>query len=93
MTAAARSDRSTDPDSNPSARLTHWQRLIAGAVAEVDPNQIAILRQLTPAQRFQQMQSMIELVEGVAAYRLRQRQPELSDSESLRIIRRRDDYL
>lgn len=71
----------------------NWQRLIAGAIAEVDPNQIAILRRLTPAQRFQQMQSMIELVEGIAAYRLRQRRPELSEAGSLLVIRRQDTSL
>lgn len=79
-----------DANLTPPARPVNWQRLIAGAVAEVDPNQIAILRRLTPAQRFRQMQSMIELVEGVAAYRLRQRRPELSEAESLLVIRRRD---
>lgn len=66
------------------------QAQIAGAVAEVDPRQIAILRRLTPTQRFEQMQSMIDLVEGIAAYRLRQRQPELSEAEALRIVRSRD---
>lgn len=63
--------------------------MIPGAVAEVDPQQIAILRTLTPAQRFQQMLSMIDLVEGIAAYRLRQRQPELTDADALRIVRTR----
>ncbi len=66
------------------------QAQIAGAVAEIDPQQMAIVRRLTPAQRFEQMQSMIDLVEGIAAYRLRQRQPELSEAEALRIIRSRD---
>ena len=66
------------------------QAQIAGAAAEIDPQQMAIVRRLTPAQRFEQMQSMIDLVEGIAAYRLRQRQPELSEAEALRIIRSRD---
>jgi len=66
------------------------QAKIAGAVAEIDPQQMAIVRRLTPAQRFEQMQSMIDLVEGIAAYRLRQHQPELSEAEALRIIRSRD---
>lgn len=66
------------------------QAQIAGAVAEVDPQQIAILRRLTPTQRFEQMQSMIDLVEGIAAYRLRQRQPELSEADALRVVRSRD---
>lgn len=61
--------------------------MIPGAVAEVDPRQIAIYRRLTPAQRFQQAVSMIELAEDVAAYRLRQRRPDLSEADALRTIR------
>lgn len=64
--------------------------MIPGAVAEVDPRQIAIYRRLSPAQRFQQMQSMIDLVEGIAAHRLRQRQPDLSEADALRTVRGRD---
>ncbi len=71
----------------PMAMTEHMRRLIAGAVAEVDRRQIEMSRHLTPAQRFQQMLSMIDLVEGIAAYRLRQRQPEISEVESLRIVR------
>ncbi len=63
------------------------QRLIAGAVAEVDPQQIAVSRRLTPAQRFQQGRSMVELVERVAAFRLCQRQPHLSENQARRIVR------
>lgn len=62
---------------------------IANAVAEVDAAQMDITRQLTPSQRFQQMLSMIDFAESVAAYRLRLRRPELSQAEALRIIRRR----
>lgn len=69
---------------------SQMERLIAGAVAEVDPRQVGMSRHLTPAQRLQQMLSMIDLVEGIAAYRLRQRRPELSEAESLRIIRSRN---
>ncbi len=65
------------------------RRQIAGAIAEVDPAQMAITRKLTSAQRFQQMLSMIDFVEGVATHRLRLRQSELSKIESVRIIRRR----
>lgn len=65
------------------------QAEIAGAVAEVDPQQIAIFRRLTPAQRVEQAASMIELAEQVAAYRLRQRHPELSELEALRTVRMR----
>ncbi len=63
------------------------KRLITGAVAEVDPRQINISRQFTPAQRFQQSISMIRLAEQVVTYRLRQRRPDLSEIEAYRIIR------
>ncbi|MCO6452915.1 MAG: hypothetical protein J5I90_19180 [Caldilineales bacterium] len=62
---------------------------IAGAVAEIDLAQMAITRELTPAQRFQQMLSMIDFVEGIAAYRLQQRRPELSKMDALRLVRSR----
>lgn len=65
------------------------RRLIAGAVAEVDPRQIAISRRLTPAQQFQQGCSMTRLAEQVASYRLRQREPELDEAESRRVVRKR----
>jgi hypothetical protein len=63
------------------------RRLIAGAVAEVDPAQIAISRRLTPVQRFQQAHSMIRLAEQVVTYRLRQRQPHLGEEEARQIVR------
>ena len=65
------------------------QAQIAGAVAEIDPRQMAIFRRLTPAQRVEQAASMIELAEQVAACRLRQRHPELSELEALRTVRSR----
>lgn len=71
-------------------RPANWRQAIAGAVAEIDLQQIEISRHLTPAQRLEQMQSMIDLVEGIAAYRLRQRQPELSEAEALRAVRSLD---
>ena len=61
--------------------------MIPGAVAEVDPRQIAIYCHLTPAQRFRQAVSMIELAENVAAYRLRQRKPGLDVADALREVR------
>lgn len=69
------------------------RRQIAGAIAEVDPAQMAITRKLTSAQRFRQALSMIRLSEQVTAYRLRLRQPELSDSEALQAIRSRHVHL
>lgn len=62
------------------------QQLIVGAAAEVDPRQIAVSRRLSPAQRFQQGRSMTELAEWVEAYRLRQRQPELSEGATRHVV-------
>lgn len=73
----------------PTPRPANWRQAIAGAVAEVDPRQMAIVRRLTPAQRVEQAISMIELAEQVAVYRLRQRHPELSELEALRTVRMR----
>lgn len=64
-----------------------WSAPIAGAIAELDPRQIAITRRLTPAQRCQEGLSMIRLVEQVGTYRLRRRRPELSPVKALRIVR------
>ena len=63
------------------------RRQIAGAVAELDPKQLAITRQLTPAERTWQAASMIDAAERVAAYRLRQRDLDLGETEALRIVR------
>jgi hypothetical protein len=60
---------------------------IYGAMAEVDPAQMAIIRRLTPAQRFAQAMSMIDFVHKVGARRLRHRQPYLSEQEALRLAR------
>ena len=71
----------------PTTLDSKTRQLIAGAVAEVDPRQIAVTRRLTPAQRFQEAASMISLAEQVSAYRLRLRQPALSEDEALRTVR------
>lgn len=63
------------------------RRQIAGAVAEIDLEQVGRTRQLTPAQRVRQAASMIDAAERAGAYRLRLRQPELSEDEALRIVR------
>lgn len=65
------------------------RRVIAGAVAEVDLAQIAVLRQMTPAERCRQAVAMIGAGERVATYRLRQQQPQLTEAESLRKVRHR----
>jgi hypothetical protein len=63
------------------------RRQIAGAVAELDLAQIAISGRLTPAERTYQALSMIDGEQRVAAYRLRQRHPEMEEVEALRIVR------
>jgi len=82
--------RQATMNDRPMNRLDdHSRRLIAGAVAEIDPVQMAISRKLTAAQRFEQGVSMIRLAEQVGAFRLRLRKPELSEQEALRLIRGR----
>jgi hypothetical protein len=73
-----------------SSEREDTRRIIAGAIAELDLQQIAVTRRLTPAQRFQEGLSMIRLAEQVGAYRLRLRRPELSQAEALRIIRSKE---
>ena len=63
------------------------RREIASAVAEIDLAQLEILRRMTPAQRVRMAASMIADGERVAVYRLRQREPELSEDEAYRIVR------
>lgn len=66
------------------------QRLSAGSVAEVDPQQMAVSRRLTPAQRFQQGHSMIRLAERVTAYRRYRRQTELNTGQTYHVVRERE---
>jgi hypothetical protein len=63
------------------------RRVIAGAIAEIDLEQMRILRILTPAQRVQQAVSLMDAAERAGAFRLRGREPELSEEEALRIVR------
>jgi hypothetical protein len=58
---------------------------LAGSVMEVDPAQIAIYKQLSFLQRFQQGCSISNLARQVVAYRLRQRNPHLSLAEAHRM--------
>lgn len=71
----------------PFVLTDHHRRVIAGAVAEVDPKQIAVLRMLSPAQRFAQAISMVAFAEKVAVHQLRLREPELSEKEAYFIVR------
>jgi hypothetical protein len=65
---------------------------IRGAIAEVDPAQMAITRRHPPAWRVAQAASMIEATESVGTYRLCLRRPELNPGEALRLLRMRQIY-
>jgi len=54
----------------------HIQHLIAGAVAEVDPRQIAIYRCLTPAQRIQQLAHLSDWLHQANLRRQQRRETE-----------------
>lgn len=62
-------------------------RGIQGAVAEVDPVQMAIIGRHSAAERLEQAASMIEFIQRTGALRLRQRQPHLSEAEALYRVR------
>ena len=59
------------------------KRIIAGAVAEIDLEQIEILKNWSPAERVRQACAMIKAGEDAAAYRLRQREPHLTSPRVL----------
>ena len=73
--------------SAPIVVTERMRRQIAGAVAEIDLAQITISKQLTPVERTCQALSMIAAAQRVAAYRLRVRDPGISEEEALRIVR------
>jgi hypothetical protein len=70
-----------------TALTDDMRRQIAGAVREIDLAQMAVVAKLTPAQRVQIAASMIQACEQVGVYRLRRRQPELSETDAYRIVR------
>jgi hypothetical protein len=83
-----------NPGDNPSYRrkapfviTERIRRQIAGAVAEIDLEQMAITAKLTPAERVRMAASMIDACERAGVTRLRQREPELSEEEALRSVR------
>ena len=58
---------------------------LEGSVAEVDPAQVAILKQLSIQQRFQQGCAISNLARQVVANRIRQRNPHINQSEAQRM--------
>lgn len=79
----------SQPPRKPFVVDARIRQMIAGAVAEIDLAQIAMLRKLTPAERLQQAVAMIGAAERVAAYRLHQQQPNLTAEQALVAARRR----
>lgn len=63
------------------------ERRMIGAMAEIDPAQMAITRKLSVADRVAQALSMMDAAEQAGVYRLRLRKPHLSEQEALRMIR------
>ncbi len=63
------------------------ERRMIGAMAEIDPAQMAITRKLSVADRVAQALSMMDAAEQAGVYRLRLRKPHLSEQDALRIIR------
>lgn len=59
--------------------------ILEGSVAEVDPAQVAVLKRLSFKQRFQQGCDISNLARQVVAYRIRQRNPHLSQSDAQRM--------
>ena len=63
--------------------------ILEGSAAEVDPSQIAILKQFTCSQRFQQGCSISNLARRIVANRIRQRNSQISLAESQRLAIRK----
>ena len=59
---------------------------IRGALAEIDPAQMAIIARMTPAQRMEMGFAMSNSVRRIAVDRLRQLRPELSEAEANREV-------
>ena len=70
---------------NQAAISSDLETILDGCVAEVDPSQIEIFKELTFTQRFQQGCSISNLARNVVAHRIRQNNPELSVIEAQRI--------
>ena len=63
------------------------RRQIRGAFAEIDLAQIKILKTLTPAESVRQACGMVTSAHKAAAYQLCQREPSLTETEALKIVR------
>ena len=79
-------ERSAEQRKKPFIVDDRIRKMIAGAVAEVDLAQIAVLRTMTPGERFAQMLSMMRFTEAAAADRLCQYDPNLTPHAALKIV-------
>jgi hypothetical protein len=71
----------------PQIELTEEMRQeIRGACAEVDPEQMAIIARMTPAERMLKGFRLSNTSRRVAVARYRQQHPELSEAEAQRIL-------
>ena len=66
-----------------------FKQMIKASSAEVDPRQIDIYRQLSPAARFRQGCAISDTARNVVAYRIRQENPELTVQEATRMALQR----
>lgn len=74
-----------DNDLPPQIPVTEEMRIeIHGALAEIDPAQMAIISRMTPAQRGAHGLSMCESVLRIAVGRARQLHPDWDDMEAQR---------
>jgi hypothetical protein len=65
------------------------EQILRSSAAEVDPRQIEIYQELTPADRFRQGCSISDTARHVVAFRIRQENPRLSLAEANRIALQR----
>jgi hypothetical protein len=59
--------------------------ILRRSAAEVDPAQIAIFRRMTPGERFRLGCSVTDAALNAVAYRIRQRQPGISQAEAYKL--------
>jgi len=71
------------------ALSSELRQMLRGSAAEVDQRQIDIYQRLSPADRFHQGCSISDTARNVAAYRIRQENPNLSPAEANRMALQR----
>jgi hypothetical protein len=66
-----------------------FKQVLKSSAAEVDPRQIEIYHNLSPADRFRQGCSISDIARNVVAYRIRKENPKLSQNEANRMALQR----